>query len=270
MKKPHRFKESTGDKISIYIQYQELNTNTHWHEHYELTLCTGGEAYSVINNERSFFKKGDIIFLTPSDFHSLEVISPLSLITLTFKLSHLPYSSLVESLYSINCKLLHLTEKEFNDITFFLNEIDYESKQTNTYSSQYIKNIFSCILIKIFRRNDTNTSSSYPHNIKKIMYFVNTHFKEPITLKDIADYTEISYSNIGKYIKKYLGVTFLEYLNNIRLVYSTRLLINSSESISDIANFSGFVTTTYFSKAFKEKYGITPKQYREQTQALCQ
>lgn len=264
MSKPYRFKETFSDRIGLYIQYQEKSSDMHWHEHYEITLCIDGEAYSVINNERSLFKKGDVLFLTPSDFHSLKVLSPLSLITLTFNLTHLPYSSLIEVLYSTDCKLINLTEKEFNNITFYLNVLQYELNEQHIHSAQYIRYIFSCILIELFRHKDTNSLSSYPNNIKKILHYINIHFKEQISLKDVADYAEISYSNAGKYIKKYINMSFLEYLNNIRLEYSCRLLLNSTESITDIAEFSGFSSIEHFSKTFKSKYGITPKQYRDQ------
>lgn len=107
MKHTHRFNES-NNKIHMYIQDNVTNVVPHWHKHYELTLCLGGEAWSTVNNERSFFKKGDLIFVTPSDFHSFEVISPMQLAVITFDISGLPYTALTEILYSVNCKSINL------------------------------------------------------------------------------------------------------------------------------------------------------------------
>lgn len=261
MKHTHRFNES-NNKIHMYIQDNVTNVSSHWHDHYELTLCLGGEAWSTVNNERSFFKKGDLIFMTPSDFHGFEIISPLQLIVITFHISGLPYTGLTEILYSINCNTITLKEKEFNDIQFFIYKLQEELDSERKYSYYYAENIFSCILIELFRHNDEQPNSNTT-KIKKILHYINSHFKEEITLKDVADYAEVSYSNIGKYIKTHLGETFPEYLNKVRLEYSCQLLLNSSEPISDIANFSGFSSSSYFSKIFKSKYGITPQEYRK-------
>ena len=155
-----------------------------------------------------------------------------------------------------------MKEKEFNDIQFFIYKLQEELDSERKYSYYYAENIFSCILIELFRHNDKQPNGNTT-KIKKILHYINSHFKEEITLKDVADYAEVSYSNIGKYIKTHLGETFPEYLNKVRLEYSCQLLLNSSEPISDIANFSGFSSSSYFSKIFKSKYGITPQEYRK-------
>ena len=262
MKKPYRFIE-TNDQIHLYMQRNVTYVAPHWHKHYEITICLDGKAWSIVNNERSFFTKGSLIFVTPSDFHSFEIISPLQLAVITFDISGLPYTALTEILYSVNCKSINLSENEFNDIKFFVSKLQEELNSGCKFSSYYAKNIFSCILIELFRHNDDTHSHSDTTKMKKILHYINSHFKEEITLKDVADYAEVSYSNIGKYIKTHLGETFPEYLNKVRLEYSCQLLLNSTETISDIANFSGFSSSSYFSKIFKSKYGITPQEYRK-------
>ena len=258
-----RLKEGSDKIIGLYIQQVENNVNTHWHEHYEITLCTGGSGYSIINGKKTHIKKGSLFLLTPSDFHSIEVISTLNLIILTFSIALFPYSSLTEILYSVTCKFVDLTDSEYNDVLFYIDKIKSELSNNNSYSHTYMKNIFSCILIDLLRHADTNQTPLYPTKISKILYYINCHFKEDISLRDVADFTQISYSNIGKYIKKHLNVSFPEYLNTVRLEYSCRLLLNSTESISDIAYFSGFTSVAHFSKAFKNKYKITPHEYRK-------
>lgn len=159
MKHTHRFNES-NNKIHMYIQDNVTNVVPHWHKHYELTLCLGGEAWSTVNNERSFFKKGDLIFVTPSDFHSFEIISPMQLAVITFDISGLPYTALTEILYSVNCKSINLSENEFNDIQFFIYKLQEELDSERKYSYYYAENIFSCILIELFRHNDEQPNSN--------------------------------------------------------------------------------------------------------------
>jgi AraC-like DNA-binding protein len=89
------------------------------------------------------------------------------------------------------------------------------------------------------------------------------NYQKDINLADVAKLANMTEVSFSRFIKKRTGKTFIDCLNNIRLGYATRLLIDSTESIAEIAYKSGFNNISYFNRLFKKKKNITPKEFRE-------
>jgi AraC-like DNA-binding protein len=80
---------------------------------------------------------------------------------------------------------------------------------------------------------------------------------------EIAYRFDMSGSAFSRLIKKWTGMTFVNILNEIRVAHATKMLINSTDTISEIAYQCGFNNLSYFNKIFKEKKKVGPKQYRK-------
>ena len=98
--------------------------------------------------------------------------------------------------------------------------------------------------------------------MKKAVSYISQHYSEPLTLNIVANQVHLNASYFSTLFKKEMGMSFKEYLNQVRIEESKRLLANSSFSIIDIAVSVGFEDQSYFSKVFKKYTGITPKQFR--------
>ncbi len=91
------------------------------------------------------------------------------------------------------------------------------------------------------------------------------YFTRPeIRIRDIAAELRITPNHLNKLFRRYLGTSPQLYLQNRRLLHAESLLKNSLRRIQEIAFESGFSDPNYFSRCFKEKNGITPKQFRSQ------
>jgi AraC-like DNA-binding protein len=66
-----------------------------------------------------------------------------------------------------------------------------------------------------------------------------------------------------RYFKETMGTSFVDYLRDYRLTIASRLLTTSDSSILDIAAESGFENLSYFNRAFKAHFGMTPRDYRK-------
>ena len=102
-----------------------------------------------------------------------------------------------------------------------------------------------------------NTVSYNSRRLEKVFEFLRKNYNKDITLADVsklADMTEVSFS---RFIKKRTGKTFIDSLNEIRLGYATRLLIDSSETIAEIAYKCGFNNISYFNRLFRKKKNLT-------------
>jgi AraC-like DNA-binding protein len=99
--------------------------------------------------------------------------------------------------------------------------------------------------------------------MKKIMEYINVHYMERIRLEDIAAEVNLSTSACCREFKRNMKCTIFEYIINYRIIASTKLLVTTNESITNIAYQCGFGSTSYFIEKFKGKTGVSPLTYRK-------
>ena len=99
--------------------------------------------------------------------------------------------------------------------------------------------------------------------IEKIMEYINHNFGKNISLSEaarIASMTDISFS---RFFKLRTGRTFIDTVNDIRLGQASRMLIDTTHSITEVCYKCGFNNISNFNRIFKKKKGCTPKEFRE-------
>lgn len=97
----------------------------------------------------------------------------------------------------------------------------------------------------------------------RIVKYLSNNYMNKVSLQDIADKEFLSSQYLSYKIKETFGLGFNEYLNQIRVEESTKLLLDTDFSISDISDEVGFSHVRYFNKHFKLHYNMTPLQYRK-------
>ena len=98
--------------------------------------------------------------------------------------------------------------------------------------------------------------------------YIDKYYMKDISLDEISMLAGYSKSHFSRSFKKKIGVNFAKYLVQVRIENAERLLINSDQSIVDISTDVGFNDYSYFSKAFKDAYGLSPKDYRSKNKKL--
>ncbi|NHN27781.1 helix-turn-helix transcriptional regulator [Flavobacterium jejuense] len=99
----------------------------------------------------------------------------------------------------------------------------------------------------------------------KVIYdYIQKNFAEKITLNEVADVVSMGVVSFNRFIKKRTNKTFVNYLNDIRVGYAARWLIEKDLSISEIAFKAGFNNIANFNRIFKNKKNSTPSQYRDE------
>ncbi len=99
--------------------------------------------------------------------------------------------------------------------------------------------------------------------ISEVLDFIHERFTEKISLASISTHFYVSKSYIARIFKKHMNVTVVEYILFLKLDYSASLLINSSMTIAQIAEYLNFYDEFYFSKQFKKRFGMSPRTYCE-------
>lgn len=97
----------------------------------------------------------------------------------------------------------------------------------------------------------------------RIVKYLSNNYMNKVNLQDIAEKEFLSSQYLSYKIKDTFGLGFNEYLNQIRVEESTKLLLDTDRSISDISEELGFSHVRYYNKHFKIHYNMTPLQYRK-------
>jgi len=98
--------------------------------------------------------------------------------------------------------------------------------------------------------------------IKIVLIYILHHFKNNLTLEQLAGIACMSPSHFHRLFKSYTGESVYAYIKKIRLEYAALCLLRSSEPPGNIAFSSGYSNVSAFSKAFKQYYGISPQDFR--------
>ncbi|WP_162012675.1 response regulator transcription factor [Streptococcus sp. S784/96/1] len=100
--------------------------------------------------------------------------------------------------------------------------------------------------------------------IEQVTYYVNQHYEQELTLKDVADHFGYNSAYLGKKFKKKMTEPFLNYLERVRMEKAAELLIHSHLMVYEIADKVGYRNIDYFYKKFKHFYNISPNEFRRQ------
>lgn len=104
--------------------------------------------------------------------------------------------------------------------------------------------------------------------VRQIQNYIQANYQSQISLNDLAEKLFLSNAYLSKYIKKHLGLTFVEYLNNIRVFHAVDELLYTNKSITRIAMDNGFPTSAAFNKVFRNIHGEAPNTYRKRMQKM--
>jgi AraC-like DNA-binding protein len=109
-------------------------------------------------------------------------------------------------------------------------------------------------------------SSAYMSVIKKAISFIETNYRDKLSLDLISHHVNLSPSHFQKIFKETMHVSPNDYLINYRLTKAKELLLITDDSITDITYNCGFESNAYFSYVFKHKMMMTPTLYRKSHQ----
>lgn len=129
-----------------------------------------------------------------------------------------------------------------------------------------VSDIRAWILLRMFEISEKlrdKTGAREGKFIRNVIRFIKDRMSENITIKDVAQHFSFSPSHIGFLIKEKSGSTFNELLVHYRMEKACELLKQPGIRIYEVADQVGYRYLPYFSRQFKEKFGMTPMEYRK-------
>ena len=124
------------------------------------------------------------------------------------------------------------------------------------------------VLLYTFSRF-TKDASQKNGLINEVLSITEDEFTDPkLSISEISNRLSYNAKYISHLFKSKLGVTYSEYLRNMRIKYAVSLLEHGIDSVKNVAFLSGFSDPLYFSNVFKKVVGVSPKEYKQKTEKL--
>lgn len=104
---------------------------------------------------------------------------------------------------------------------------------------------------------------SESHRVEAIKEYIHAHYSEPIQLGELADLISMSPTSCSRFFRSHANRTITDYITDVRLGNAVRALVDTNESVSVICYSCGFNNLSNFNRVFKEKKGMTPRDFRQ-------
>lgn len=244
--------------------------NTHFHQDPEILYVLEGALELEVESEVHELGKGEFLLVNANKRHSYRETEKellLAAIRMDFSIlveylgtnrilfwcnSAADKSEAYEQLKKALDRMLNRYYDKEKEGALFLNSIYYEVLYLLT----------SYFMVKADDNRLKEQISPDNSRVFEIQNYVQANYQKQISLGDLAKKLYLSNAYLSKYIKKRFGLSFLEYVNNIRLFHAVDELLYTDKKITRIALDNGFPTSASFNKAFRDIYHMTPSAYR--------
>ena len=239
----------------------------HWHTSIEIFAVMEGHLEFFMNKEEYPLKAGEQLIINSNEIHSIHAAERNKTVVLQIPLKQFEnyftaqrfirfrsqdaeadgkLASLIKKLYKVYTA--RDTGYEFGTMSLFY-EIMYMLVKNYRLTEAHEKEI------RHSRKLDT---------LSKITTYMREHYKEDLKLSDLAATFGYSDAYLSRMFQKYAKINYKTYLQDIRMAYAYRDLMNTDHTISQIALDNGFCSSRGFSGEFQKRYGILPSEMRKQ------
>jgi two-component system, response regulator YesN len=135
------------------------------------------------------------------------------------------------------------------------------SEAANASTSESVQNALDLFCKTYLEQIHTAVNGVSPA-IKLAIEYINQHYNQKIVLDDVAAQVFLNRSYLSQLFKKEMEVSFGDYLEKIRINNSKHLILDSTKSMSEVAESVGFSNQNYFTKVFKKVTGVSPLKYK--------
>lgn len=236
------------------------------HDYWELTFVDSGTFVTNIDGKEYVLNDNDIILYSPNTFHSQA----------TGKNKNCSYLTIIFSMDITNThieseKIFHIDRDTRSIIEKFVNISQNAKNNDEIYINLmiiYLQNIITNLLkfknddIKNIPVAKTPMQQKFESELmNEIIFYINENIYSPLTIEELCNEFSISRSTLQILFKNNVGEAPKQYISNLKLNKSKQLIKESKYTISEISDILGFTSIHYFSRKFKQYFGVSPTEF---------
>ncbi|MGX6977999.1 AraC family transcriptional regulator [Vagococcus elongatus] len=240
----------------------------HWHESAELLFCLSGELEVSFHNNKYHLKGNESLFINSNHVHSSRSPIPAECLALQFPLDFLQEITIGKYykniLFDLNPENTHpdITEILYSIAHYFStpsvsNHLLVKSRIYEMFAILYDRHTYAAPEVKEVK------SAKHLEKMRKINQYILENYTRDLSIEEVAAEFNYNSSYFSRFYKKFMGITFTEYLNSVRLETAYKELRDSDRTILEISLDSGFSNIRSFYNVFHKNFGLSPQHYRK-------
>lgn len=252
----------------------------HYHPEYEIALINKGSGELIIGNSIHFFNPGDLLFLGPNIPHlwkSKETNSKKGS-TVEQLIIQFPHDFLGRELFDKYefQSIRSILQKSTLGIVFKERTRETIIKKINVMqkAGDFERLMLLLSMLEIMASTSEYSTVSSPgflntfahhdeERMNKLYNYTLLNFQKEITTNEIASIFNMEESSFCRYFKKRTKKTYMQFLNEVRLGFACKILLDNVFSVNQVCIKCGFKSISNFNRQFKIFAGKTPKEYRK-------
>lgn len=249
-----------------------------WHEQIELLYFREGEAYVYCGNRPVAVKSGEVVLINPYEAHQVVYKSGTPFYDCLMIDASLYYSKdnneqenyffdILTDKYIYFDNLIADDQELIGYIEALCREMREKAVAYELAIKCHVFGLLVCLLRRHIRSNlscqQLSENVERYTRIKPALNFMKKNLSEHISLEELAEVCHLSSSHFCRLFHQITGVSPIRYLLDIRLQEAATLLKRTDENITQIAYEVGFEDVGYFSRKFKEFFGMSPTQAKK-------
>ncbi|MGK5740007.1 AraC family transcriptional regulator [Micromonospora sp. URMC 103] len=246
----------------------------HWHDYYELGYVVDGSARHVVNGASRPLARGSAFLLTPTDFHELALTSDVPLTCYNVVVEPAVVERWLDAVGSgpaTGAGPPWLAD-DCADLGPDFDRLWRESDGRRPGSAALTDAVLGCVLVELARRcgapGGREPGPPVPGDaaadIRAAVRYVERHFREALTLAEVAAYVHLSPNYLSERFSRLVGVPFQTYLQHRRLRFARSLLASTTLGVTEICHAAGFNSPSHFGRAYRRRFGESPSAGRTQ------
>ena len=262
------------DDSSVRVWYSDVPWQYELHDHsaVEILLTLEGSVTYTVDDIVYQVRKGEVLIIPPDMQHALSMGEESSRYLFLFEPEGILSMRDIKTLTPYFHRPFHLRDGSeahvrIRELLLKLKDV-YEKRELmwNTVCYSYLLQVYAMLgqryLNGVRNRIPDGGRIVESEVITASMTYINNHYKQDLSLEDVAEFAGFSRYYFSRSFKKQTGYSFKDYLCEKRLQVATDLLIRTDKSMKDVAAESGFGSVATFNRVFREKKGCTPTQFR--------
>lgn len=261
------------------IKFDHFSFLAHWHNDIEIIHVYEGNLRMTVNSETRILSAGESCICCSGDIHSFDSNDLTCNAILVFfgteiigTQIHWPQDVMfttpfIDEAIIKKYKISTDFSKRIGDL---LLEVYHELEERREYYQVIVRSKLLELHGLIMRNapkgiNKASHSKSYSmlNKMQNALDYINSNYTEDITLSETAVQAELHISQFSKLFKHMCGMSFVTYLNNVRVSKAEEMILNTMVPITDIALECGFNSIRNFNRTFKKLKGTTPSDLRK-------
>ena len=236
----------------------------HTHTHTELFYIIGGKGQFLIEDRLYPVSSNQLVIINPNVLHTEVSLNaqPLEYVVLGVDGIELTMRE------NGNGQFCLLAPSESAEISTCLRNILREMELKNTGYKDICQAFTEILIIRLMRSIQLAVPAepaapNANHQCASVRRYIDLHFKEPLTLEQLAEESHMNKFYLSHAFKRQYGISPINHLIQRRLDESKYLLAETDLSVSQVAQLLGFSSSSYFSQLFRKAEGVSPREYRQ-------